>query len=79
VLASSLLTDFWWFAQVGHAGVFWRILLVKAEILDVVGASATLLFAVTLRAASRRVGRLSFRNGQCGCSWRLLSSHSPSI
>jgi uncharacterized membrane protein (UPF0182 family) len=54
VLGSRLLTDFWWFAQVGHAGVFWRILVLKAEILAVVGASATLWLVATLRAALRR-------------------------
>jgi hypothetical protein len=42
VIGSRLLTDFWWFAQIGHAGVFWRILVLKAEIFAVVGGrSAT--------------------------------------
>jgi uncharacterized membrane protein (UPF0182 family) len=55
VVGSRLLTDFWWFAQAGHPEVFWRILVLKTEILAVVGASAALWFVATLRTALRRV------------------------
>jgi uncharacterized protein len=72
VLASRLLTDFWWFAQVGHADVFWRILVMKTAILVVVGASATLWFAATLRTALRRavmnVSRRSALFGALACA-----------
>jgi uncharacterized membrane protein (UPF0182 family) len=54
VLASRLLTDFWWFAEVGHASVFLRILVMKTAILAVVSTSAGVWFAATLRTALRR-------------------------
>ncbi len=66
VLGSRLLTDFWWFAQAGHAGVFWRILVLKTEILAVVGTSATLWFAATLLAALRRAAMPRFAGSGAG-------------
>jgi len=54
VLGSRLLTDYLWFREVGHAGVFWRVLGWKAGVLAGVGGAVAVCLLATLRTALRR-------------------------
>ena len=54
VLGSRLLTDYLWFREVGHAGVFWRVLEWKTGVLAGVGGAVAVCLLATLRTALRR-------------------------
>jgi Uncharacterised protein family (UPF0182) len=55
VLGARLLTDFWWFAAVGHTEVFWRMLELRAGLLAGAGGAASVYLLATLWTAMRRV------------------------
>jgi uncharacterized membrane protein (UPF0182 family) len=55
VLGSWLLTDYWWFREVGQVDVLWRELELRAALLAGVGGAASVCLLADLRAAARRV------------------------
>jgi hypothetical protein len=66
-----LLTDYWWFREVGHPDVLWRELGLRAALLAGVGATASVWLLAGLRTAARRapgdVSRAALSAGAATC------------